>query len=1576
MKRHLLTSAFALALTAFGSPANAKNIVMIAGKPSHGPAQHEHNAGIQLLAKCLQQNTKDLDIKVHLNAEWPSAEELGKADTIVMYADGGGNHPALQGDHLAELGKEMKRGCGFVCLHYAVEVPITPGGPEFTDWLGGYFEPNWSVNPHWEADFKELPKHAISSGVKPFATNDEWYFHMRFRKDMKGVTPILTAIAPDSTMSRKDGAHEGNPTVREEVKNKVPQHTAWAVEREDGGRGFGFSGGHFHMGWGNNDQRKLVLNAILWSAHAEVPAAGVESAVTEDDLKANLDPKPGQGLPEKPKAAPKPVAAPEKKAASTAAPTAKPVASTGLVHKGTVTVKADLKGAKELFLIATDGGDGSTGDWANWAEPVLLKADGSKIKLTEVAPRESKVGFGQLGINKNAGGKEMKIDGKPVPFGFGAHAPSMIAFNLPADVVGFESKVGIDNGGTDQSSGATVVFQVFTQKPSEAALANANTSSGKPYGFEAANDLMSNFKTPDGLEAKLLASEPMIQNPTNIDVDASGRVWVAECVNYRKYASPMLRPEGDRITVNEDTDGDGVLDKQTVFFQSPELTNPLGICVLPQRVGTKVIVSAAPWVWLLTDADGDGKAEKAEKLFFVEGGAQHDHHIHAFSFGVDGKFYFNMGNAGTALKNPDGSPVIDLAGNKVSAEGRPYRQGMIFRCDIDLEKGVASNVETLAYNFRNNYEVAVDSLGGMWQSDNDDDGNKGVRINNIVDYGSYGYSDEMTGAGWHSPRTKIETEIPLMHWHQNDPGTIPNLLQTGSGSPTGIYVNEGSLLGKQFENQVIHCDAGPRTVRAYPVKKAGAGYTAEMVDILTTDDTWYRPSDCGIAPDGSLIIADWYDPGVGGHAMGDNDPEKIRGRIYRVAPKGKAYKITPPDLSTAEGCVTALKSPNKATQYMAWTRLNGMLQDPPMVKKVTTDKDGNKTTTFKVRDEAGAVTDAERELNKLYKSGKTRERARALALLVHVPDKARSYLDTALTDEESDIRAAAWRELRVATALVAHQILDGQKIADSGDYPNFCKTDRETASDLILSRAAKETKKLVLREMAVTLHAARNAERETSTLRVAKKATEPTEAKPGEVAKAVPLNETVELVSVPFIDTAAQAWTALAQKHDGKDRWYLEALGVAAAGREDACFAQWMKAVGSEWNTPAGRDIIWRSRSLGTLDYLVKLLTSKKEGVASLRYLRSFDFLPDGETKNQALLKIVNTGTAKTEILSDALNRLGKTELRSHPDVKKAMESMLAATEGKPAFIDVVRNFHIPGQSAQLLKAALADVKDPRALLAVQLIIEDSAGRELLEKELGAEGSDKLVGLLGGSGEHKAVQLLVLTATNSERSETVRKSAVKALGLSAAGAEAMIKLASEGKFPEDLKADAAQALSTVAYPGISERAAKAFPAAAGAEARKLPPIAELAKLKGDIKRGKALFESPASSCVACHRIGDTGVDFAPGLSEIGSKLGKEAIYDAIINPNAGISMGFETWLLKLKNGQISMGIIRGETNDQVTVAMPGGVTNQYAKNQIAERTKLPTSMMPLGFDQRFSQAELTDLVEYLFSLKTAAAKKK
>jgi type 1 glutamine amidotransferase len=289
-----LSMVFGLAFVQLSAhAADKKNIVLIAGKQSHGPGAHEHNAGVQLFAKCLRAAVPDLvDVKVHLNAEWPAEEEIKSADTILIYADGFTMHPALQWDHLQQLSAEMKRGCGFMALHWATEVPKNKGEAEFLDWMGGYCDPIWSVNPHWLANFTTLPQHPITSGVHPFSTTDEWYFHMRFRKGMASVKPILTAVPPDSTMSRPDGVRSGNPDVRKDVANKVPQHVAWAAERTGGGRGFGFTGGHFHKGWANNDQRKLVLNAILWTAKAAVPANGVESLVTEEDLKQNLDPKP------------------------------------------------------------------------------------------------------------------------------------------------------------------------------------------------------------------------------------------------------------------------------------------------------------------------------------------------------------------------------------------------------------------------------------------------------------------------------------------------------------------------------------------------------------------------------------------------------------------------------------------------------------------------------------------------------------------------------------------------------------------------------------------------------------------------------------------------------------------------------------------------------------------------------------------------------------------------------------------------------------------------------------------------------------------------------------------------------------------------------------------------------------------------------------------------------------------------------------------------------------------------------------------------------------------------------------
>jgi putative membrane-bound dehydrogenase-like protein len=877
------------------------------------------------------------------------------------------------------------------------------------------------------------------------------------------------------------------------------------VEREDGGRGFGFTGGHFHMNWGDDNFRKVVLNALLWISKVEVPAGGVASSVTEEELMENLDPKRGS----------RPAVRPSADAG------AKPLFRSGLIKSGSVPVDVDLTGAEGLWLVVADAGDGIGCDWADWAEPVLVKQDGSKVKLTDVKWKSATTGHGRVNIDRNCGGGSLKIAGEPVSFGIGTHAPSVIEYDLAGQgFVRFKGRAGVDNGGTDQGCGSSVEFMAFVQPPPRsvvfASAAAAGSGGGRGSGPEAAKEYLKTMTVPEGLEVTLFASEPMLRNPTNMDIDSRGRIWVTEGVNYRSTFQSwgVLREGGDRILILEDTNGDGTADKETIFYQGPEINAALGICVL----GNRVIVSRSPDIFVFTDTNGDDRADRKDVWFSGIGGVDHDHGAHAFVFGPDGRLYFNVGNDGGRLKTADGNRyVVDRAGNEVHGHGNPYRQGLVFRCNLQ-----GGELETLAWNFRNNYEVAVDSFGTMWQSDNDDDGNQAVRINYVMEFGNYGFTDEMTGAGWRTQRTNMEDAIPQQHWHQNDPGVMPNLLVTGAGSPTGITVYEGRLLPRVFHDQMLHCDAGPRVVRAYPVTSSGAGYEATVVNLLESSDTWFRPSDVSVAPDGSVYVADWNDPGVGGHNMGDRNLETMRGRIYRVAPAGHQSRVGKPDLESAEGAVTALKSPNSATRFLAWTALHRL---------------GDQAETALIR---------------LWNDDNPRMRARALHLLARIPGKERKYIAEALKDPDSDIR------------------ITGLRIA------------RERRYDMIpyVRMLVDDPSPQVRRECALALrhHSA---------------------------------------------PEAAGLWARLAVQHDGADRWYLEALGIGADRQWDRYLDEWLEQVGDDWNTPAGRDVVWRSRSKKTPDLLVKIIadgnTSREE---RSRYIRSLDFIK-GPEKDAALIQLL-----------------------------------------------------------------------------------------------------------------------------------------------------------------------------------------------------------------------------------------------------------------------------------------------------------------------------------------------------------------
>jgi len=288
-------------LTSVHAAEAKKKLVFIAGKPSHPPRMHEFNAGVQLLARQLQ-TTSDLEVKVVLNG-WPKDETVFEgADAIVFYMDGGGKHEVVKqnGRRLKLVDQWVKKGMGIGCMHYGVEVLADQAGQQFKKWIGGHYENSFSCNPMWEPQFKSFPAHPVANGVKPFAIKDEWYFNMRFIEGVKGnkpattdglkFTPILVAT-PSDKVRKGPYVYPRGPYPHIEAASGRPEAMMWAVERADGGRGFGFTGGHYHDNWGEPNFRKVVLNALVWVTGATVPKGGIESTVSKADLELDLDPK-------------------------------------------------------------------------------------------------------------------------------------------------------------------------------------------------------------------------------------------------------------------------------------------------------------------------------------------------------------------------------------------------------------------------------------------------------------------------------------------------------------------------------------------------------------------------------------------------------------------------------------------------------------------------------------------------------------------------------------------------------------------------------------------------------------------------------------------------------------------------------------------------------------------------------------------------------------------------------------------------------------------------------------------------------------------------------------------------------------------------------------------------------------------------------------------------------------------------------------------------------------------------------------------------------------------------------------
>ena len=1039
---------------------------------------------------------------------------------------------------------------------------------------------------------------------------------------------------------------------------------------------------------------------------------------------------------------------------------------------------------------------------------------------------------------------------------------------------------------------------------------------------ESPEESLRSLDPAEGLEVSLWASEPMVNNPTSMDIDSRGRVWIAEGLNYRmkqRQFDTLQRVDGaDRIKILSDTDGDGKADRVTVFADNI-FPVPLGLAVEEIRdngkqTGTRVYVGNSPDLLVLEDNDGDDKADVRYALLTGFRGIDSDHGLHGMTFGPDGKLYFTVGDARYGADRVQARErtfdVTDKSGRRLSASNF----GTTLRVNRD-----GTQLEVLSSGHRNNYEAAVDSFGNVFASDNDDDGNRGCRMFWVMDGGKYGYQ--------HPDSSR--------HWAEELPGIIPKLVGTGNGAPGGLTVYEGDMLPERYFGAVLQIDSGTHQVNSHPLQRHGAGFRSDYNVLLKGHDAWFRPVDLSVAPDGSVFVCDWYDAGVGGNRFSD----QTTGRIYRISAISDRHGSTNSGDSRA---IEGLQSPNQTTRLAARRLL--------------------------LAKGAGART----ELLELFQNGRANNRARALHVLYDLPGTGIEDTIAALSDADAQIRETA---LQLLVRDATREFVVSPAPATSAEPP---------ASGLLnhILPLANDEDAGVRRALLMALRNLPTRETGAALLTMAG-SWDGQDRYYLEALRAALINRDSRFVQQLFDTLANQAiesgWNAAdiavpPYYPTGTNDAFLRPADQLPPSNAAS------RVIGLAWvlqrteSLPALKRILQKNHSPSVERAAAIALAGIEDRAAGELLLQRFFVNAVDDDHKRDLLGRLGEGVSGvwSGLRQEAsLQNVFAAALQDQALQTAAIQAIARA--GLTEFGDRLINLAQDESNDDIVRAAaissLGEMKHESVRKLATELVDHTKGAQS-GGVIALSALDAIHALVGDGVQESLTKMMI----DSSMPLDVRRRALQIVTTSAIGVDRVLSLHRDGLFPADLLSELSFLLHNHADRRIRDMAKNELPFRSGDGGKKIHDVQAVLALQGDAIRGRELFANhKEAACARCHRVTGEGALVGPDLASIGTKYGDKELLYHIQYPSGAINYNFVARVFLLKDGRLLNGLVVDRKDGRIVLGIATGKYITFAAGDVEVEFPQTVSLMAEGLVAGLTEQQLCDLIEYLLTLRQGDA---